>query len=115
MKSITRHDVITFTVPSNWIIYDVNRDYDVNIGYFKNNDRNDELLCNINAVTAKLERTPSFEQFLSTAMSDQMFLASYKQVEIAGQEAWRGSYVATSEKIRVTAQNERVLFRRKGI
>lgn len=115
LKSITRHDVITFTAPANWVIYEVNKDYDINVGYFKNNNRKDELLCNINAVTAKLGRSPSFEQFLNTSMSGQMFLASHKQVEIHKQEAWRGSYALTSEKIRVLTHNDRILFNWKGV
>lgn len=114
-KTITMHDVITFTIPSDWILYHKSKNYDFDIGYFKNHSEKNELLCNINTITANLNSSPSFEQFLNTSMAGKMLLDRHDTVKIAGQDAWRGEYEFPQKTITSPVKNERVLFKWKGV
>ncbi|HSX18698.1 MAG TPA: hypothetical protein VLE91_01030 [Candidatus Saccharimonadales bacterium] len=114
-KEITRNDAITLPVPQNWILYKTNANYDLDIGYFKNNNKKDSLFCNINAVTAKLGRTPTFEQFLETSLGGQSLLKSHQEVEIVGQKAYRGTYTFPHKGQQDPVVNDRALFVYKGI
>lgn len=114
-KSITRLDVLTFNVPGDWFIYKQNKTYDFDMGMFKNNSEKEELLCNINVVTTKLNRNTTFEQFTQTSMGGKLFLDSHQDTNFHGQNAWRGTYVFPALKIADPAQNDRILFIYKGV
>lgn len=114
-KSINRLNAMTFNVPDKWMIYKTNQAYDFDVGYFKNGNKKEQLLCNINVVTTKLNRTPTFQQFLQTSLSGQTFIKNHKEGKIANQDAWMGTYAFSAPGIEEPGQNERILFVYNGI
>lgn len=113
-KSKTQNNVITFNIPGGWKIYQADRNYDFDIGYFKNGNKDQKLLCRINAITADLKRDPTFEQFMGTTLSGQLFTSVHSESDVWGQFAWRGHYIFPAKGLDEPAENERVLFKWKG-
>lgn len=113
-KSKTQNNVITFNYPNGWIIYQANRNYDFDVGFFKNSKKDRKLICSINAITADLKRNPTFEQFMGTSLSGKLFTSVHSESEVFGQLAWRGHYIFPAKGLDEPAENERVLFKWKG-
>jgi hypothetical protein len=111
---VTRNNVVNFKVMEGWNLYKINSNYDMDLGYFQNGDKS-PLLCNINAITAGLERSPSFNHFLSTSLAGKMLTENHVETKIAGQNAWRGSYVFPDKNLKDPVQNDRVLFKWKNV
>lgn len=113
-KTISGDETVTFNIPKDWKIYKQNKNYDFDMGYFKNKTLNRDLHCRVNATFANLNRSPTFEQFMETSLSGKMFIGTHQEVMVQNQQAWRGRYTFPSEGIKEPTQNDRVLFKWRG-
>ena len=114
-KTKTQHSSITFNVPQGWIIYQEAKNYDFDLGLFKNHSKKETLLCRINVITANLNRTPTFEEFMGTTLGNKLFQEVHQEIDYKGTKAWQATYSFPSAGIVDPVENERILFKYQSI
>lgn len=104
------HD-FTVQIPQSWSIIKRPQQNHVVL----TNGQKGDLACYADIFVVKPDRDYSFEQWLGTALTNQVFLKTGKQTTLNEMGAFIGSYSFVDEYFRQNVNHQRIILKNKGV